>query len=267
MSTLTDEQLLRYSRHILLPEIGDEGQQKLLDSTALVVGLGGLGSPAAIYLAASGVGKLILADDDVVELSNLQRQIVHTTATIGIQKTESASKTLRQINPDVTIESVGRVDLDVLPEIVKQADIVIDGSDNFATRYAVNRTCHQLTTPLVSAAVIRMEGQVSVFMQREQDACYECLYPDHGRELEESCVQSGVLAPVAGMIGSIQATEAIKVLVGTGKTLSGSVLLLDMKHFEWRTVALKKNKQCTVCSKENTMDDENHGIGIGNGIR
>ena len=250
MSELSDEQLLRYSRHILLPEIGDEGQQKLLDSVVLIVGLGGLGSPAALYLAAAGIGKLIIADGDKVELSNLQRQIVHTSNTIGMKKTDSAVSMLGQINPLVSTIPVGKLMGAELTEQVSQADVVIDASDNFETRYAINKACRKLAKPLVSGAVIRMEGQVSVFMQRPQDPCYECLYPNNNTELNESCVQTGILAPVAGIVGSIQATEALKIIIGFGRTLAGKLLLIDAKNLEWREIELQRNEQCPICSGE-----------------
>jgi adenylyltransferase/sulfurtransferase len=245
---MNDDQLLRYSRQIMLPSIGIEGQERLLAARALIVGLGGLGSPAAMYLAAAGIGTLELADFDRIDLSNLQRQIVHTTARIGQLKVESAQETLHALNPETRIEiHPNRLDENALNELVKQVDIVLDGSDNFTTRFAVNQVCHAHQTPLVSAAAIRMEGQVSVFTGQPGTPCYHCLYPDEG-EMDESCSANGVLSPLVGIIGSIQATEAVKVLTGAGQSLVGKLLLLDALQMEWRTLTLKQDPACPVCS-------------------
>lgn len=245
---MNDPQLLRYSRHILLDHVGIEGQERLLRSRVLVVGMGGLGSPIALYLAASGVGHLALADFDRVELSNLQRQIVHRTDAIGMSKTESAARTLRTINPDIEITCIDRrLDPASLAEQVALADVVVDGSDNFATRFAVNAACVHARKPLVAGAVIRMEGQVMVFRRdRAGGPCYRCLYKE-GEELAETCSQTGVLAPVAGVIGTVQAVETIKALLDLGESLDGYLLLLDAMNMEWRRIRLPRDPACPVC--------------------
>lgn len=246
---MNDQQLLRYSRQILLPQIGTAGQQKLLESHALIIGMGGLGSPAAMYLAAAGVGALTLVDDDHVELSNLQRQIIHGTDDIGELKVTSAHDTLRSLNPDITIHTIAeRLEGDTLTEQVLQADIVVDGCDNFATRFALNRACVETQTPLVSGAAIRMEGQLAVFIPGDPESpCYHCLYRDEG-ELDQSCTNNGVVAPLVGIIGSMQAMEAIKVLLGLGPASTGRLLLLDGMTMEWRSLKLGKDPDCPVCS-------------------
>ena len=246
---MNDQQLLRYSRHILLPPIGIEGQQKLLRARVLLVGVGGLGSPATMYLAASGVGHLTLADPDTVELTNLQRQIVHTTATLGLRKVDSARRQLTALNPDILIEPLPiKLEGDALLGAVLAADVVVDGSDNFATRFAVNRACVAAKKPLVSGAVVRFEGQVSVFRADQPDSpCYECLYRDTGQNEGELCSQFGVLAPAAGLIGSIQAAETLKLLLGVGETLSGRLLAVDVLNMEFRTLTLRKDPACPVC--------------------
>jgi molybdopterin-synthase adenylyltransferase len=245
---MNDAQLLRYSRHILLPQIGIDGQQKLLDAHVLVIGVGGLGSPVTMYLAASGVGQLTLVDDDKVELTNLQRQIVHTTQTLGRAKVDSATQQLHALNPDVKLNAIThRLEGDALLEQVRRVDVVIDGSDNFPTRFAVNTACVRARKPLISAAVTRFEGQVSVFRADQPDSpCYRCLYQESD-EPGEACVQFGVLAPVAGLVGCIQATETVKVLMGIGESLTGRLLLLDALTMEWRTVRLRKDPHCPVC--------------------
>ena len=244
---MDDEQLLRYSRQIMLPEIGFEGQQKLLKSRVLIIGLGGLGSPAAMYLAAAGVGELVLVDFDQVDLSNLQRQIIHTSNSIGQPKVESARDTLANINPNCHIHCINKqLDGEALSEQAAQADLVVDASDNFATRFALNEVCVATQTPLISGAAIRMEGQVSVFTGKPGDPCYRCLYGD-GIEVEQTCSENGVLAPVVGIIGSIQATEAIKVLTGAGTPLKGKLLILDALHMQWRTLKLSADPNCPVC--------------------
>ena len=246
---MNDEQLLRYSRQIMLPQVDVEGQEKLLAATALIIGMGGLGSPVAMYLAAAGIGHLVIVDDDVVELSNLQRQIVHGNEDIGIDKVISAKRHLEKLNPDIHITTIRqRLEAEALDEQVSKADIVIDGSDNFATRFALNESCVKNHTPLVSGAAIRMEGQVSVFNMKPGSPCYHCLYRDEG-ELDTRCSTNGVLAPVVGIIGSVQATEAIKVLLDIGETLDGKLLLLDALHMEWRTLKLKKDPACPVCGE------------------
>jgi adenylyltransferase/sulfurtransferase len=244
---MNDQQLLRYSRQIMLPSIGVEGQERLLSSRVLLVGLGGLGSPVAMYLAAAGVGTLVVADFDKVEITNLQRQIVHTSDRIGALKTDSAKEALLALNPECRVETLEeRLDETALTAEAARSDLAIDASDNFETRFAVNRACVESGTPLVSGAAIRMEGQVSVFRGEPGGPCYRCIYSDHGTE-EETCSETGILAPVAGIIGSVQATEAIKILTGAGEPLFGRLLLLDALRMEWRTLKLKPDPDCPVC--------------------
>ena len=249
MPLLSDEQLLRYSRHIMLPDIEIDGQQRLLNSRVLILGLGGLGSPVSLYLASAGVGELWLVDDDVVDLSNLQRQIVHAQARIGQSKVASAAQALQAINPDVKLKLIEqRVDADTLAALVSQVDLVLDCTDNFTTRFALNKACFQSGVPLVSGAAIRFDGQVSVFDPRDsQSPCYQCLYPE-GDDAALTCAESGVLAPLVGVIGSIQAMEAIKLLAHAGKSLTGRLLLLDGRRMEWREMRLVKDPECNVCS-------------------
>jgi len=247
---MNDQQLLRYSRHILLPEIGVEGQQKLLDAHALIIGAGGLGSPAALFLAASGVGTLTLCDGDTVDLTNLQRQILHRSSGIGLTKAASAQAALAEINPEVRVVALNeRADEARLLELAAQADVVLDCSDNFATRYALNRVCAQLGKPLVSGAATRFDGQVTVFDLRHADnPCYHCLYPEQAEVEETRCAVMGVFAPLVGIIGSMQAAEALKLLLATGTSLCGKLLVLDALHMELRTVRLSKDKACPVCA-------------------
>ncbi len=246
---MNDDQLLRYSRQIMLPAIGVEGQQKLLDSRVLIVGLGGLGAPVAMYLAAAGVGELVLVDFDQVDLSNLQRQIIHTTDRIGTSKVESARQTLLALNPEIRVETLDQpLNEAELAAQIASADLVVDATDNFTTRFAINAGCFAARTPLVSGAAIRLEGQVSVFLGQPGGPCYHCLYPEHG-ELDETCTANGVLAPVVGIIGSIQATEAIKLLTGSGTSLNGRLLILDALHMEWRSLKLKADPHCPVCAE------------------
>jgi len=246
---MDDQQLLRYSRHILLPEIGVEGQEKLLDAHVLIVGAGGLGSPAAMYLAASGVGMLTLCDDDDVDLTNLQRQIAHRTSAIGQPKVLSAQTTLTDLNPGTRVVALNeRPDEIRLHELATQADVILDCSDNFATRYALNRTCLQLNTPLVSGAATRFDGQLTVFDFRRNDTpCYNCLYPEHGESEETRCAVMGVLAPLVGIIGSMQATEALKLLLGVGDLLCGKLLVMDALYMDLRILKLARDPECTVC--------------------
>lgn len=245
---MKDEQLLRYSRQIMLPQIDVEGQEKLQTSRALIIGMGGLGSPIAMYLAAAGVGQLVLVDDDKVELSNLQRQIAHGTSDIGLNKVESAKQTINKLNPEIQVTSYAeRLEGENLSNEVAAADIVIDGTDNFSTRFALNDNCVKNNTPLISGAAIRMEGQVSVFNKTPTSPCYHCLYKDEG-ELDTSCSTNGVLSPVVGIIGSIQATEAIKILLDIGDCLDGKLLVLDALHMEFRTLKLSKDPSCPVCN-------------------
>jgi len=246
---MNDNQLLRYSRHILLPQIGYEGQDKLVNSHALIVGAGGLGSPVALYLAAGGVGTLTICDFDVVDLTNLQRQVVHTTAAVGINKAVSAQQTLATINPDTTVHIVTKKSTtQEFSKLITEADVVIDCSDNFATRYLLNTLCVQLKKPLVSGAAIGFEGQVTVFdMRNDESPCYHCLFPDNGEDTEMRCADNGVFAPLVGMIGTTQAAEAMKLLMGVGESLQGRLLLLDVLTMQWRDIKLSKDAECKVC--------------------
>jgi molybdopterin/thiamine biosynthesis adenylyltransferase len=248
---MNDKQLLRYSRQIMLPQLDVAGQQKLLDSTALLMGMGGLGSPVALYLAAAGVGHLILVDFDEVEISNLQRQILHSTNDIGKSKVDSAQQTLADLNPEVKVTTINeKLESKDVINYCNQADIVIDGTDNFDTRFMINEACVKTGTPLVSGAAIRMEGQLSVFINDGTGPCYRCLYREEGEE-ELRCSENGVLAPVVGVIGSMQAVEAIKILAGIGETLNGRLLVMDALHMEMRTLKLKKDPGCPVCGNSN----------------
>jgi len=246
---MNDQQLLRYSRHILLKEIGIEGQQRLLDASVLIIGMGGLGSPASLYLAASGVGRLTLCDHDTVELGNLQRQIVHRTSSIGQAKSNSARDTLHDINPEVECIALSiRADAAQLDKLIADADVVLDCSDNFATRYAVNRTCLNLGKPLVSGAAIQFDGQVSVFDFRSEDApCYNCLFPEDSVATELRCATTGVFAPLTGIIGAMQAAEALKLLVGTRRGLSSKLLVLNALDMHITRSTLSKDAACDVC--------------------
>lgn len=247
---MDDLQLMRYARHILLDEFGIEGQERLQQAKVLIVGAGGLGSPAASYLASSGVGTLVLADDDEVELSNLQRQILHTTDRIGWAKAQSGKQMLQQLNPDIHINAVvSRLLGSALDEQVQAADLVLDCCDNFATRHAVNRSCVKYRKPLVSGAAIRFSGQVSVFDLRKDDApCYHCLFPEADDVQELRCATTGVLAPLVGIIGSMQAAEAIKLLVQIGEPLVGRMLCLDALAMEWQTIRFRQDPACLVCA-------------------
>lgn len=247
---MNDDQLLRYSRHILLNEVGIDGQEAWLASRALVIGAGGLGSPVALYLAASGVGHITLCDPDVVDLTNLQRQIAHYTDRIGQPKVESARRTLGAINPGTVVTALReRVEGQRLEDLVAQADVVIDASDNFATRHAVNRACVIHRRPLVSGAAVRFDGQVAVFdSRRPASPCYECLFPEAGEFEEVRCAVMGVFAPLVGIIGSMQAAEALKVLAGVGEPLTGRLQLLDARTMQWRSIRVSKDPACKVCS-------------------
>lgn len=246
---MNDNQLLRYSRHILLPQIEYEGQDKLVNSHALIVGAGGLGSPVALYLAAAGVGTLTICDFDVVDLTNLQRQIVHTTSAVGVNKALSAQATLLAINPEIAVNTVCEKSSETdFEKLITQVDVVIDCSDNFSTRYLLNRLCVQLKKPLVSGAAIGFEGQVTVYdMRSVLSPCYHCLFPDNGEDSDLRCATNGVFAPLVGMIGTCQAAEALKILMGIGDSLQGRLLLLDALSMEWRTIKLSKDPACTVC--------------------
>ncbi len=246
---MDDQELLRYSRQIMLPEIDIEGQERLASSTVLIVGLGGLGSPASMYLAAAGVGTLVLVDPDVVELSNLQRQIVHATADIDRLKVESARDHLRTLNPHTEIHIAAKRFYDEsAAELLDGVDAVVDGSDNFATRFAVNEACYRYSKPFISGAATRFDGQVSVFRPGQNGgACYRCLFDDTGVE-QETCSATGVVAPLLGIIGSIQALETIKVLTGIGDALEGRLLCLDALSMEWRSISVPPDPECPVCS-------------------
>lgn len=245
---MQDEELLRYSRQIMLPEMDVAGQQCLRDATVLIVGMGGLGCPAAMYLAAAGVGHLIIADDDTVELTNLQRQIAHNQNSIGQLKVASAKASLQLLNPHTQITCLSqRMDTALLDEWVPKSSLVLDACDNFTARFAINQACVNHGIPLVSGAAIRMEGQVSVFDTRVADSpCYQCLYRA-GDDEQASCATNGVMAPVVGIIGAVQAMEAIKLLSGVGETLTGRLLLLDAKSMQWREMRLPRDPECPAC--------------------
>ena len=246
---MNDQDLLRYSRHILLNELGVEGQQAIRAATVLVLGAGGLGSPAAFYLASAGVGRLVLVDGDDVDLTNLQRQILHTTERIGSAKAESGRRTLAAINPDVEVVAVNRrVGRDELEPLVAEATVVLDCSDNFATRQAINAACVRCRRALVSGAAIRFDGQVAVFDLRQPESpCYACLFPPGGGE-DELCSVMGVFAPVTGIIGTVQAAEALKIIAGIGETLNGRLLMLDALAMRWHAVRVPRDPQCAVCA-------------------
>lgn len=248
---MNDNQLLRYSRHILLDEIGIEGQERLLAGRVLVVGAGGLGAAAMPYLASAGVGHLTIVDDNDVDLTNLQRQILHTTANVGRPKVESAREGLLRINPDIDVELVSqRVGDAELDGLVAGADVVLDCCDNFATRQAVNRACLKHRKPLVSGAALRFDGQVSVYDLRQTDApCYGCLFPPSEPAPEAACATMGVFAPLVGMVGTVQAAEALKVLAGVGQTLSGRLLMVNAMTMEWTTMRLARTPDCEVCGE------------------
>lgn len=249
VNDMNDEQLLRYSRQIMLPTIDVVGQDKLLDARVLIIGMGGLGSPVGLYLAAAGIGHLVISDFDDVDLSNLQRQIAHTTDSIGLSKVASAKQTFHAINPLIEITTINEklVGEDLLQQ-VKLADIVVDCCDNFETRFAINDACVAAKTPLVSGAAIRFEGQISVFDSRDEKCpCYNCLYPRDG-SIAQSCSENGVIAPITGIIGSMQALETIKVLTGAGESLQGRVLLLDGLSMQWQSMQLPRNPRCPTCS-------------------
>ncbi|MDA9801461.1 molybdopterin-synthase adenylyltransferase MoeB [Candidatus Pseudothioglobus singularis] len=246
---MEDQELLRYSKQIMLPQVDVEGQQKIMDATVLIVGMGGLGSPTALYLAAAGVGHLIIADFDQVELSNLQRQIIHQTKDIGDDKVNSAKNKLTELNPNIKITIANElIHTGNLPDLIKGVDIVLDGTDNFESRFEINQICVEHQKPLVSAAVVRFEGQVSVFKGYEKDQpCYQCLYSIEGED-NESCIDNGVLAPVAGLVGTLQALQAIKVILDLGDQLCGSLLIIDALDLSFRKVKISKDLKCPVCN-------------------
>jgi molybdopterin-synthase adenylyltransferase len=272
---MNDEQLLRYSRHLLLDEIGIDGQQRLLDAHALVIGAGGLGSPVALYLGTAGVGRITLVDHDTVELTNLQRQIAHNLSRVGLPKAESARQSIVAINPDVQVRALARrADTALLNELVPQAQVVLDCSDNFATRHAVNAACVRHGVPLVSGAAIGFDGQVSVYDTRqklgsdvgsgtgthvgpdfrpgvgpEPGPCYACIFPPDAAFEEVACATMGVFAPLVGIIGSVQAAEALKLLAGVGTSLSGRLLMLDARSMQWDELRLARQSTCAVCGQ------------------
>lgn len=249
---LSDAQLLRYSRQILLPAIGVGGQERLLASRVLILGLGGLGSPVALYLAAAGVGQLVIADFDQVDLTNLQRQILHTTDRLGMTKVASARLALQALNPEVRIQGYeGRIDEDSLAPLLAGVDAVVDCCDNLATRFTLNAACQGARIPLISGAAIRAEGQVAVFPGTPGGPCYQCLYPRTGHS-DETCANNGVLSPLVGIIGAIQAAETLKVLTGAGQTLAGRLLLVDALSMEIRSLRLTANPACPICGGPKT---------------
>ena len=246
---MTDEQLLRYSRHILLDALGIEGQSRILATHALIIGAGGLGSPAALYLASAGVGKITLVDDDTVDFTNLQRQILHTQARVGMAKAASGKLALSAINPEIEIVPLQqRLSGAALDALVASADLVLDCTDNFTTRHAINRACVHHRKPLVSGAAIRFDGQISVYdLRRDDSPCYHCLFPEAEDVEEVRCAVMGVFAPLTGIIGTMQAAEALKLAAGIGESLTGRLLLLDALDMEWRTVKFKQDVGCSVC--------------------
>ncbi len=248
---LSDALLLRYSRHILLPEVGVAGQSRISGASALIVGAGGLGCPVALYLGAAGVGRLLLADGDTVDLTNLQRQIGHHTAAIGENKAASLARSVHAINPEIEIRAIGEaLENDALHAAVVGVDVVVDASDNFATRHAVNRACVRLRKPLVSGAAIGFSGQLAVFdSRRAASPCYHCLFPDSLAEPELRCAEAGVFAPLVGVIGAMQALEALKYLAGVGEPLIGKLLLWDGLRSEARTLKVPRDPACPVCGQ------------------
>jgi molybdopterin/thiamine biosynthesis adenylyltransferase len=248
---MRDEELLRYARHILLDDVGIEGQTTLLASRVLVVGAGGLGSPVCLYLASAGVGELVVADDDTVELSNLQRQIMHTNDRVGMPKVDSARTAVAQINPDTIVTALEkRLDSVSLGEQVSQVDLVLDCCDNFDTRHAVNQACVTHQVPLVSGAAVRFEGQVCVYDTRQETSpCYHCLFPQGHDVTPTDCATMGVFAPLVGIIGSLQAAEAIKVLTGIGQPLVGRLVIFEARRSHWHEVKVPRDPVCPVCAQ------------------
>lgn len=246
---MNDDQLLRYARHILLDEVGIEGQQAMLDAHVLIIGAGGLGSPAALYLAASGVGRITLVDHDSVDLSNLQRQIAHTTARVGQPKVNSAAQALHDLNPEVQVHCIAvRADAALLDELVSQATVVLDCCDNYQTRQNVNAACVKHQVPLVAGAIIRFDGQITVFDPRSATSpCYACLFAPEEAFEEAQCSTMGVFAPLVGIIGCMQAAEALKLIAGVGDSLTGKLLILDGKSMEWSRMRTTRNPECSVC--------------------
>jgi len=249
---MNDQQLLRYSRHVLLDALGVEGQERIIAGHALVIGAGGLGSPAALYLASAGIGTLTLADGDTVDFTNLQRQILHTAERVSQAKVESGRIALAAINPETRVVPLAaRLEGEALDAAVTAADVVLDCTDNFATRHAINRACVRRNKPLVSGAAIRFDGQISVYdLARPDSPCYHCLFPE-GEDVEETrCAVMGVFAPLTGIIGSAQAAEALKLVAGIGESLTGRLLLLDALTMQWRNVRFNKDPACAVCGRD-----------------
>lgn len=246
---MNDQQLLRYARHLMLDEIGVEGQQRLLQAHALVVGAGGLGSPVAMYLGTAGVGRITVVDHDVVDLTNLQRQIAHNISRVGQPKADSVRATVAAINPDVQLRAlVRRADVELLDELVPQADVVLDCTDNFRTRHAINAACVRHRRPLVSGAAIGWDAQISVYDTRQPQApCYACLFPPQDAVEDVACATMGVFAPLVGIVGSVQAAEALKLLAGCGRTLAGRLLMLDARGMAWDSIAIARDAGCPVC--------------------
>ena len=259
----SEDQINRYARHILLPEVGGAGQQKLLDARVLVIGAGGLGSPALMYLAAAGVGTIGVIDDDVVELSNLQRQIIHSTEALGTPKVESAKKTIASINPDVTVAALNhRIDPDNALELISGYDVIADGSDNFATRFLVNDACYLAGRTLVSAAILRFDAQIYTFKASDKDAdgahgpCYRCIFPEPPPEGQiPTCAEAGVLGALCGMAGSLQATEVLKEILSIGDSLSGSLLIVDGLATNFRKIRVKADPGCALCGESPSITD------------
>lgn len=247
---MQDDELLRYSRHILLEEIGIEGQTRICQSRALIVGAGGLGSPAAMYLACAGVGHITLVDNDIVDLTNLQRQIAHTTERVGKPKVRSASTTLQALNPNIQVQAIqARADVALLNDLLPTTDVVLDCCDNFGTRHAINKACTQHGVPLVSGAALKFAGQISVFDPRlTSSPCYACIFPEDYAPPETQCSTMGVFAPLVGVIGAMQAAEALKVLMGFSTTLAGKLLLLDGLRMDWTEMQVAPQSDCKVCS-------------------
>ncbi len=247
---MNDDQLLRYSRHVMLAEIGIEGQRRLLESHALIIGAGGLGSPVALYLGTAGVGRLTVVDHDTVDLTNLQRQIAHNLSRVGLPKADSVKQTVASINPDVVVRALAqRADAALLDTLVAEADVVLDCSDNFSTRHAVNAACVAHRKPLVSGAAIGFDGQVSVYDTRQPEApCYACLFPPDAAFEETACATMGVFAPLVGIIGSVQAAEALKLLAGVGESLAGRLLMLDARNMGWEQIRISRQTACPVCA-------------------
>ena len=251
---MNQEQLDRYARQIRLSQIGERGQQAIIDASALIVGVGGLGSPAAMYLAAAGIGKLVLSDYDIVETSNLQRQVIHHDGSVGEDKVVSGKNTLNAINPNTTVETIGyQLEADELTDAVRAVDIVLDCSDNYPTRFDVNRACIETATPLVTGAAIRLEGQIMNYQPAAGSSCYQCLYT-HAYGAEESCELEGVLGPVVGVIGTMQAVQTLLILAGQGEALVNRLLLFDAFAMEWQGVNLPKNPNCPACGQTKTEE-------------